>query len=235
MNSSVSAGKRSMTSLLATRMTELGLGTVFNNYFLRCDSRDKEKYLSPEMVMTLEEFFNANQRITRDWSDRFVCSSSGTLGFALQSVAFKKLKSFLLKHGFDHRHWVMLADVRRDQQLNLFPFSALTHGHLMTLPLTYVKGIKKSSRTFQWFAQLFPVRSQTITISDVLQVTEADIATITGVFHAWKMPYSDVQALRVFVKKVQGKLRRLGIPDDAGPFLTITFEREHRKTVRLAS
>ncbi len=209
--------------LLETRMTDLGLGGSFGNYFLRFPRNNKR--MSPyEPAITLAEFLNRNQKLLRKPMDRFSCDAEGD-GFTLQSVAFKKLKVFLLEHGFSATDWIMLKGSQK--QGNLFPFSFDNKTEIGALRIVTLGLIKQKTGTFQLLLEMVPdVEPELLTINDVLRITSEDIEVITGVPKSWAIPYERVQALRIVITKLQEKLQKMGLTPDDGPFMNISFKKQ---------
>lgn len=213
-------------------MTELGLGGAFNNYFLRFPM-DNKRLAPKEPAMTLQEFFDANRQFIADPTERLICNKDNG-GFTVQSPSFQRLKSLLILKGFTTDDWIMLADKPSKpksgvKQGNLFPFSFDKKSELMKQPFISLRLVKLNSETFRFFLQALPVKKvEQIMLSDVLAITREDIVEVTGTKEFWKIPYSQVQSLRIFITKLQNNLTEFGFKPEDGSFMTISFKKVER-------
>jgi hypothetical protein len=120
-----------------------------------------------------------------------------------------------------------MLPVKSNHQKQLGMFMApLTTSGLMSEPLVSVYKTKLNSEGFKILISLFPTTKELVTIGEVLTLTEERLAEVTGTFRNWKIPYTDVQAFRVFVRNLQQKLKGLGFSTKDGPFLSISFKCE---------
>ncbi len=215
--------KFSKEELLEKRMTELGLGGAFNNWFLRFPRNDLR--LTPyEPAITLREFLNRNQKFLSCITDRFSCNIKEE-GFSLQSASFQKLKRFLIDNGFTQDDWFMLGS--RNKQGSLFPFSFNKKSEILVLQFVTWNIIKPKSEAFQLLVQALPkVEVGSITAADLLALSSDDIEKVTGRRNYWKLSYVQVQGLRIFITKLQEKFTLCGFTREDGPFMDISFKKE---------
>lgn len=215
--------KFSQEELLEKRMTELGLGGAFNNWFLRFP-RNNPRLTPYEPAITLKEFFKRNQKFLSCATDRFSCNVNGE-GFSLQSASFQKLKRFLIEHGFTQDDWLMLGS--RNRQGSLFPFSFNKKSEILTLGFVTWNIIKPRSQAFQLLIQALPKMDvESITAAHILALSQDDIEEVTGTRSFWKLSYDQVQGFRVFITKLQQKFAMCGFTAQDGPFMNISFKKE---------
>ena len=208
---------------LDKRMTELGLGGAFGNWFLRFPM-DNPRLQPKEPAITLREFFILNPHFLTDPQARFVCNKDGD-GFALQSASYQKLESFLSMKGFTGQDWIMLHS--HNKQGNLFPFSFDKKAEIVKQPFISMGFVKLHSATLDLFLKMVPGKKlEEVTLADVLAITNKSVEHVTGVVHNWKISYDEVQHFRSFIKKLQEKLTGMGFKREDSPFLDISFAKE---------
>ncbi len=199
--------------LIHTRMTDLGLGSVFNKYFQ-----------SKGPIITLKEFFLKNtEYITYvNRHKQFHCSSDGT-GFTLQSVALKKLIVFLKAQGFTQEDWIMLLP--EPKQLKLFACTLLKKKDIMSMSIATIGLTNKSTNMFGYLTSILPGRPADITVAQVLTISKSTVDEFTGTPGNWNIPYDDVQNFRKFVVRLQAKLATFKITKEGNPFMEISFKK----------
>ena len=210
--------------LLDMRVTEFGLGYKFDRYFLRFPGQTKfRKFVDPlEPAITLREFFERNSIYLSNSKQYFKCDADGN-GFSVQSKAYQRFKEFLIQNGFTGDDWVMLCVHNR--QTNLFPFSKTEKKNFLSRNFLSLNFIKPKTAVFKMFMEAFPDKScHDIKVIDVMSISQSVVNSITGMKHSWRYDYSQIQAFRVFIKKIQEKFSKVGINQKDGPFMVISFK-----------
>lgn len=195
---------------------------TFNRWFVEY-SENGRRILNEDSIPTLAEFLSKNNHPLED-RERLWCGDR-VIGFARQSASFQKLRQFLVDKGFTN-HWIVLG--QRKRQLNLFPMSVLKQRDVRDLPFIEGCKVKKNSMAARDFFKLVKgvTNPASITVAQVLNVTQEQIEGLTGRKPCWLMNYDQVQSLRIFIRLVQKKLRAAGLSEEDGAFMSISFDKK---------
>ena len=201
--------------LLVKRMNELGLGGVFNRYFLL-------KNMSQDQVITLRQFFELNTDLRRNIIKGIRCISANVPTLPKQrlllksSKSFLTLRTFLIDHGFTSDDWGMLLPKGNGGRVD---YGKLPHDKLLRLPVFQVTDVKAVSRPMEYISRIFfgeETYGSQILVKDILGITGYDIIK--------KLPKKTKKNTKVFctLKKIQIRLERYGF-DKKYPFMKISL------------
>ncbi|MBP9821578.1 MAG: hypothetical protein KBC98_01700 [Candidatus Pacebacteria bacterium] len=186
-------------TLLETPMNRLGLGNVFNKYFLQQTMRQ-------DQVFTVNQFFEANKSIRQAITRGIVCvSTSTTIPFRKRfikrsSKPFQVFLEFLTSHGFTSRDWIMLLPKGVAGRLD---YGKLSHEQLKTLPVFQVTYVTATGRPMKWIAAAFfgdERQSSSISVQEILMLNQKDV--FKKISKKGKEYYSVLYTFSVIQKKL---------------------------------
>lgn len=222
----------SKEQILQTKMTDLGLGDLFNGWFKK----------NPDI--TLKEFISLNNDELKSTNAKCV-SGIGWLEkkqfcFSKSSWSFRKLKHFLLDNDFDHNDWILLLPAINDPRTRDYDISVLSTDQIRKLPLYQICNLKPSCKTFIILARYFlplPISSRTFnkkmfttaltfTVEKLLSLDEDDIVLIIKRKRGSnsQLTARESNNFKIMLGKIQKKLRKLGFQKDE-PLLGVTLSK----------
>lgn len=205
--------------LLATRMTELGLGKNIEKVF----SFDiLKKPVPPEEIMILEEFFTSNQHITKK-TELLICNNQGQEVLNQQTTSGKILIQFLLESGFTEKDLKILGFKKKVKEEKLVITSETDKELLKKLPYTRVCGLRPTVLTTKYINRILELtvtmeHANVHTLGSLLQLSQA---SIMSTFFNSEFPVDIFPRIAVSLQRAQANLAKLGYSEHHGPFMLI--------------
>ena len=192
--------------LLLTPMNKLGLGPVFNAWFI-------SQFMEQNEVITLQEFIKKNSQAVNRKQKLITWKNDNTKkflqyrNFTLYSKSWSKLYDFLISKGFTCRDWVLLFPETHED----FDFFQIKQEDLPFLPLFQFANMRPKHKLHLFIQKSILKNSKrNVVLKDVLSFTEKEVACFTKRHRHYKTWLIKLQAKLIFYK-LHGSFTQLKI------------------------